>query len=287
MKIIRTLLTEILMAESDLQDLERYRPNHPDLHQSLLVQRDEVVVREERLSCFDYWGYMECTHAKQDCTGSLLAWLANLTKSGTPILEKETEGGDFIYSQDVTQGCIEAQYNMTRWPAGECWLELHPVRGAAFGWVDPGHRGFPCGTGSCGVGIQGDAVPGAHLVAATRVWPGLRCSRGWLPLLGYLFRPILGGLCHCSSRPGLHVARSVGGSASGPLRVLPPAGWWLGGAGGSGLVLRSMPLGLPGEEGAWALETSWEGGCVVALLLAAVQRAGFFVVLPQAKRGAL
>ncbi|KAJ1214734.1 hypothetical protein NDU88_002351 [Pleurodeles waltl] len=167
-------------------------------------------------------------------------------------------------------------------PVAGCWLGLPAAWGAEVRLWGPERSGFPCGTGGCSSESRGDAGPGARLVAVPRERPGSRRSHGCLKLFGPFLLPTLGSLRRWGSASPCLVggSRSPDGGRIGPriLWTLRLACWQPGVEGRAVLLLRSVHLGLPGEEGAWSCpaaafgpghwRTSWGGRCVLALLLA-------------------
>lgn len=95
----KTLLQDVEKAEQKLRETERARPEQPERQKEVLEAKEAMAVELERLRCFDYKKYLVKAHAECDKSGSLLAWLANPTPRGTPILALKTREGHLVYTQ--------------------------------------------------------------------------------------------------------------------------------------------------------------------------------------------
>lgn len=99
MGVRRVLLQDLERADQALREVEKERPEHPDRQEELVDAREEVAVQVERLRCFDFKRYVARAHAERDRSGTLLAWLANLARRGTVILELHAPDGEICYTQ--------------------------------------------------------------------------------------------------------------------------------------------------------------------------------------------
>lgn len=96
----RVLLAEVAEVEQRLRDVEKDRPGRPDKQPELLEAREAVAGQVEQLRCFDYKAYLTRTHVEGDKSGALLAWLANPSRRGTPILEIRDDRGNARFTQE-------------------------------------------------------------------------------------------------------------------------------------------------------------------------------------------
>lgn len=109
-------LNELMTAEQDLRELVRRWPRHPELQPGLQDSKEEVAKQTERLRCFDFKQYLDRTHAELDKSGSLLAWLANLTSKGSPVVELDDEEGGRKYTKEGITDIFAQYYSIhTRW----------------------------------------------------------------------------------------------------------------------------------------------------------------------------